>query len=335
MKRRIKYILCGFILFDLIAAGLIFWFLWQVDNYWKSPAQNPIKNTEISIERGESFNQIVDKLATAKIIERPTLFKVFAYSNKHHNKYIAGYYKFEPYASPFEVSEKIAKGDVAVFTITFPEGLLSEQIVSKLNDEPHLTGEITEIPSEGSLLPSTYNFHHGETKAKIIARMQQAMAKELESLWQDRGDNLPYNNKEDALILASIIEKETGFAPERERIAAVFVNRLRKSMRLQSDPTANYGIYKETGKLKTELSGRDVLHYSVYNTYQIDGLPATPICNPGVASIKAALNPAKSDELYFVANGEGGHNFARNLQEHNQNVVIYRQKIRDKNNEIR
>jgi UPF0755 protein len=335
MKRRIKYILCGFIIFDLLAAGAIFFFLWESQNYWKAPITNPINNTEILIEKGESFNEIVAKLASAKIIERPTLFKVFAYSNKHYNKYIAGYYRFEPYASPFEVSEKLANGEVATFSITFPEGLLSEQIVAQLKSEPHLAGEINEIPSEGSLLPNTYHFHHGDDRTKIIARMQQEMAKKLDKLWEKRQANMPYENKEDALIMASIIEKETGVAPERERIAAVFINRLRKGMRLQSDPTANYGIYKETGELKTHLTKQDVLHYSVYNTYVIDGLPATPICNVGLASLKAALNPAQTDELYFVANGEGGHNFARNLSEHNRNVANYRKKLKDNNDEIR
>ena len=195
-----------------------------------------------------------------------------------------------------------------------------------LQNEKHLSGEIAEIPSEGSLLPETYHFNHGELRSNIIKKMQQLMANKLDIAWQNRDPNLPYKNKEEAMIMASIIEKETGIASERMKVAAVFVNRLRKNMKLQSDPTANYGIYKETGELKKELSSEDVNHYSVYNTYVINGLPATPICNFGEDSLKAAFNPAQSDDLYFVADGEGGHNFAQTLSEHNRNVAKYRQK---------
>ncbi len=346
MKKTVKYSLIAFITFDVIAAGLILCYLFLAKSYWSAPkeiivvenVQNDSKLisdkstqahafTEILIEKGQSFNVIVQQLEDADIIDNPLLFKIFSYANKHHNKYLAGYYQFEQGQSPKQVSQKMVDGDVAIFALTFPEGWLSEQIIATIQAEKHLAGEIKEIPSEGSLLPETYHFSHGEERANIIANMQAEMAKTLELEWQNRAENLPYENKEDALIMASIIEKETGVAPEREKIAAVFVNRLKLGMKLQSDPTANYGIYKEVGELKKQLNSKDIEHYSVYNTYIIAGLPATPICNFGRASLHAALNPAKSDNLYFVANGEGGHNFARNLSEHNRNVAEYRRKM--------
>ncbi len=324
MKKSVKYCLISFIAFDLIAAGLICGYLFFAKNYWE--AKNEYAATELLIEKGTSFDEIVELLQREKIIDKPLFFKVYSYANKHHNKYLAGYYQFESGLSPKDISQKLVDGDVAIFSITFPEGWLSEQIVASLQEDKYLSGEISEIPSEGSLLAETYNFNYGELRENIIKNMQAAMAKKLADEWENRAPNLPYESKEEALIMASIIEKETGVAAERERIAAVFVNRLRKGMKLQSDPTANYGIYKESGALKTQLVGEDVAHYSVYNTYVIAGLPATPICNFGVASLHAALHPSETDELYFVANGEGGHNFACNLNEHNRNVAKYRVK---------
>jgi UPF0755 protein len=326
MKKSVKYSLIAFIAFDVLAAALICAYLFLVKNYWESPNSYAKTQVELLIEKGDSFNQIIEQLADASVIDKPSLFKIFAYANKHHNKYLAGYYQFDAHLSPKKVSEKLVNGDVATFDITFPEGFLSEQIVQILQNEKHLSGEIAEIPSEGSLLPETYHFNHGELRKHIIKKMQQLMANKLDEAWQNRNPNLPYKNKEEAMIMASIIEKETGITSERTKVAAVFVNRLRKGMKLQSDPTANYGIYKEVGELKKELNGTDINHYSVYNTYVINGLPATPICNFGEDSLNAAFNPAQIDDLYFVANGEGGHNFARTLSEHNRNVAKYRQK---------
>jgi UPF0755 protein len=174
------------------------------------------------------------------------------------------------------------------------------------------------------LLPDTYAFQRGETREKIVERMRQAQAKLIDSLWDQRAANLPLKTKEEALILASIVEKETGIAAERKRVASVFINRLRKGMRLQSDPTIIYGIVGGKGKLGRPIRRSEIDAKTAYNTYQIDGLPPTPIANPGRLAIEAVLQPDETEELYFVADGKGGHAFAKTLAEHEANVKLYR-----------
>jgi UPF0755 protein len=327
MRRSVKYTLLAFIIVDIIAALLIGGYIWAAKDYWVAPHTKLTQPREVIIPKGTPFRAVVDILAEEDIIEYPWLFTLVAYEHKHHLRYKAGEYMFDAYSSPAQVSEKLVEGDVLVRSLTFPEGWLSEQIVQKLQAEPLLTGDITDIPEEGSLMPDTYRFVRGESRMEILTTMQRAMQKAIDAEWEKRAPDLPYRTKEEAVIMASIIEKETGVAAERDRIAGVFVNRLRSRMKLQSDPTANYGIYKETGNLKTRLSAEDVQHYSVYNTYVIEGLPATPICNVSRASIHAALHPAETDEYYFVADGEGGHVFARTLSEHNRNVAAYRKRL--------
>jgi UPF0755 protein len=247
----------------------------------------------------------------------------------------AGEYEFAAHMSGRDVMDKIVRGDVIQRRITIPEGQTSWQVIQRLNAIEDLAGgPLTEIPEEGSLLPETYLYARGMERTKIVADMQAAMKKTIESLWPGRAENLPLQTPEEAIILASIVEKETGVAAERERIAGVFINRLRKGMPLQTDPTVIYaitqGVVKEDGMgplgrrlLRKDLEETD----SPYNTYKYPGLPPGPIANPGRAAIAATLNPERHDYLYFVADGTGGHLFARTLEEHNRNVADWR-KIR-------
>ncbi len=211
------------------------------------------------------------------------------------------------------------------YRIAFAEGITSWQAVEGLKAVDVLTGEVAEVPPEGSLAPSSYEVSAGDTRESVIARMTQAQEAILAAAWEGRADGLPLESAEAALILASIIEKETAVADERGRVASVFVNRLRRGMRLQTDPTVIYGITEGRGVLGRGIRQSELRGETPWNTYVIDGLPPTPIANPGRASIEAAVNPADTDYVYFVADGSGGHAFAETLAEHNRNVARWRE----------
>jgi UPF0755 protein len=219
----------------------------------------------------------------------------------------------------------LANGETVARRLTVAEGLTVAEVFQLLADTEALEGDLPPPPEEGSLLPETYFYALGDSRIGLVSRMQDEMRQTLDELWRGRAQNLPLRTKREALILASIVDKETGVADERDKVAAVFINRLRRGMRLQADPTVIYGLTEGGGPLGRELSQRDWAHASAYNTYQIDGLPPGPIGNPGRASIEAVLNPAAVDYLYFVADGSGGHAFARTLEEHNRNVARWRQ----------
>lgn len=236
----------------------------------------------------------------------------------------AGEYEVKKSASVRQVFDTLIDGKSILYKVTAAEGLTSHQILQKLIESPDLTGDVPKVPVEGSLLPDTYKFSRGMSRQELIERMQAEQQKVLRGLWEKRQQGLPFKTPEEALIMASIIEKETGRADERDRVAAVFVNRLRQRMRLQSDPTIVYGVTMGQGPLGRGILRSEIDTKTAYNTYQIDGLPPTPICNPGRSALEATLNPAKTDEIYFVANGQGGHVFAKTLTEHNRNVAAYR-----------
>lgn len=236
----------------------------------------------------------------------------------------AGDYEVRAHASVRELVELLSEGKTVTYKVTIPEGLTSQQIVDRLNADPNLSGEIDATPAEGSLLPETFVTQRGAARQSVLDSMQNQSRKLMERLWAQRKKDLPLKSWEEALILASIVEKETGRNDERNRVAAVFLNRLRQNMRLQSDPTILYGLYGGKVVWGRPIQRSEISQKTAHNTYQIDGLPPTPICNPGRQSIEAVLQPRESRELYFVADGSGGHAFAETLKDHNANVQKWR-----------
>ena len=285
----------------------------------------------VLIKRGSGISAIADTLKEQEVISSALVFKVFAHLG---DSLKAGEYEFPARVSMAEALLMIQEGEVYDRKFTIPEGYTSYQIVEILNARQDLGGAmITRIPEEGSLLPDTYHFIAGETREEKIAQMQAAMDKAVAELWPNRAPDLAIKTVEEAVTLASIVEKETGVAGERAKIAGVFMNRLRQGIPLQTDPTVIYALTKGKienkgrGPLGRRLLRKDLAVQSPYNTYQNAGLPPGPIANPGRAALEAVLTPEKHDYLYFVADGTGGHAFAKTLAEHNQNVAKWR-KIR-------
>jgi UPF0755 protein len=241
----------------------------------------------------------------------------------------AGDYEIQPQASLTEVMDVLGEGRTVLARITIPEGLTSWRIVELVKADRNLEGEVTVVPPEGALLPDTYKFTRGMQRQAFLDLMAQKSREVLEQAWAAREPGLPLKSPEEALILASIVEKESGRRDERARVAGVFVNRLRKPMRLQSDPTIRYGLAGGQSNWSQPFYKSEIQQKTAYNTYQIDGLPPTPICNPGRASIQAVMKPAKSNELYFVADGKGGHVFSATLKEHEAAVQVWRKVERE------
>jgi UPF0755 protein len=235
-----------------------------------------------------------------------------------------GEYQFQKNASLRDVIGTIVEGKVVQHAVTIPEGLTSEQIVARLSDNDIFTGSVREIPREGTLLPETYKFPRGTPREQVIQRMQQAQKRVLAEIWERRNPDVPLRSPDQLITLASIVEKETGKADERSRVAAVYVNRLRQKMKLQSDPTIIYGLVGGKGTLGRPIKRSEITQPSPYNTYVIEGLPPGPIANPGRASLEAAANPARTRDLFFVADGSGGHAFTETYDQHQKNVAKLR-----------
>jgi UPF0755 protein len=246
----------------------------------------------------------------------------------------AGEYEFKAHSSMRDVVATIVEGKVVAHQVSLPEGLTSQQMVARLLQDDILAGDIKEIPREGSLLPDTYNFARGVTREQMIQRMQQAQQRLLREVWDHRSPDLPLKTPEQLVVLASVVEKETGKPDERSRVAAVFVNRLKQKMRLQSDPTIIYGLVGGKGTLGRPIMKSEIEQPTPYNTYVIDGLPPGPIANPGRASLEAAANPARTRELYFVADGTGGHVFAETYEQHQRNVTRLRSIESDQKDQV-
>ena len=279
------------------------------------------------VKRNQTLNQITTNLYKEKIIDNKFFFKSLIFSSLSQKILKAGEYEFYN-NNIFQIIRKIRVGDVYQRRITIPEGLTSNEIIDiiKKTEGIVLNQEGSEqIAEEGALFPSTYFYVYGTNSNIIINNMKKRMKSTLIEAWQTRDKDLDLNNYNDVLILASIIEKETSLNYEKSSVAQVFLNRLRLNMKLQSDPTVIYGIENELGIKKKELTKNDLNHKSSFNTYLIPGLPEGPICNPGKESIIAATNPSKGDLLYFVANGEGGHNFSSSYEEHIENVKRFRE----------
>jgi len=278
----------------------------------------------VNVPRGAGIRDIADVLVREGVIDQPWVFVGGVLVLKAHEGLKAGEYQFKAHASVRDVVATIVEGRVVAHQLTVPEGLTSEQIVARLLDDDILTGNIKEIPREGTLLPDTYNFTRGVTREQLIQRMQQAQQRVLKEIWERHSPDLPIKTPDQLVILASLVEKETGKPEERTRVAAVFVNRLKQKMRLQSDPTIIYGLVGGKGTLGRPIMKSEIDQPTPYNTYQIDGLPPGPIANPGRASLEAAANPARTRELYFVADGTGGHAFAETYEQHQKNVARLR-----------
>jgi UPF0755 protein len=246
----------------------------------------------------------------------------------------AGEYEFKAHSSMRDVVATIVEGKVVAHQVSLPEGLTSQQIVARLLQDDILAGDIKEIPREGSLLPDTYNFARGISREQMIQRMQQAQQRLLREVWDHRSPDLPVKTPEQLVVLASLVEKETAKPDERSRVAAVFVNRLKQKMRLQSDPTIIYGLVGGKGTLGRPIMKSEIEQPTPYNTYVIDGLPPGPIANPGRASLEAAANPARTRELYFVADGTGGHVFAETYEQHQRNVTRLRSIESDQKDQV-
>ncbi|WP_439634150.1 endolytic transglycosylase MltG [Glycocaulis sp.] len=298
-------------------------------------AEGPLEaDTTILLERGSSVRAIAARLEADGLITDQRIFlaqlRIDDELGRERAPMRAGEFAIPARASMAEIYDVLAYGEVIQHPVRVPEGLTTAMVVRIVEASDVLTGEIERVPPEGSLLPDTYLVDRGTSRQAVLDRMAAAQTRLLDQLWDSRDPNLPFSTREEAINLASIVEKETGIAHERPMVAAVFVNRLRRGMRLQSDPTIIYGI---TGG---EPLGRGIRRSELddttnpYHTYHIDGLPPTPIANPGREAIAAVLNPPESEYVYFVADGTGGHAFARTLAEHNRNVARWRQIERER-----
>lgn len=289
------------------------------------PLQEP---TIVEIPQGGGLSTIAYRLEGADVISDTRLFTLLVTLSRKEGALQAGEFEFPAGVSPRGAMDILVDGQAIQYAITVPEGLTSTQIVALLVADDRLEGEIADIPAEGTLLPETYNFTRRATKADIIARMQAAMDEALAEIWEQRQPDIPLSTPEEAVILASIIEKETGLADERPLVGSVFTNRLNRGIPLQSDPTTIYALTEGKEDLGRALTRNDLTVESPYNTYYVRGLPPGPIANPGKASLLAAVDPDESNYIYFVADGTGGHAFAETLEEHNRNVAAWR-RIRD------
>ena len=300
---------------------------WYVLHEFDAPgpsAADGAPETIVSLPMGTGLNQVAAILEKQGVVRDGLIFRAGVMVNRKAAALKAGEYAIPSRASPSQIMAILVEGKSIVHKLTLPEGLTSAMIVELVRNDPTLVGEVTEIPPEGSLLPETYIFDRGTTRAALLKRMRDDHARVLDELWAGRAPNLPFATKNETVTLASIVEKETGVAEERPRVAAVFVNRLRKGMKLQSDPTIIYGLTKGV-PLGRGIRQSELDKATPYNTYVITGLPPTPIANPGKASLAAVLNPAQTQDLFFVADGTGGHAFAATVVEHEKNVQKWRE----------
>ncbi len=338
MKKSDQWFLGGLVFtatLCVVLAAIAFW--WAAWQFQRPGPLNEIKLVEIP--EGSGLRAIAGKLAKEGAIENELIFLFGTTVLGAQGDLKAGEYEIQPMASASSIMRMIRDGRIYGRRITIPEGRTSFEIVNIVNKITELEGNIDNIPPEGSLLPETYNYRLKESKQDVITRMQEDMTKAIEELWPTRAQNLPFTTKEEAVTLASIVEKETGVPSERKRVAGVFINRLRKNIALQTDPTVIYALTKGkhknegTGPLGRRLLKKDLEFDSPYNTYLHPGLPPGPIANPGKASLEAVLQPEEHNFIYFVADGTGGHLFSETLSQHEKNVsewrIIRRQKEKE------
>lgn len=316
-----KKFLALIVVLAVVIAGIAQWGY----SVYTRPGPQAAKGNEtiVTIKSGIGLRGIARALKGAGVIADDDVFMVGARLTGRAHLLKAGDYAIASGASMKAIADQIADGRVLVYKVTVAEGLTSQMAVNILADNPALTGDKPATPEEGSLLPETYLFQRGTTRTEILAKMQKAQQDVIDQLWETRAKGLPFRTKREAVIMASVVEKETALPEERRHVASVFINRLRQGMKLQSDPTIIYGITKGyplgRGIRESEIKGS-----SPYNTYVVTGLPAGPICNPGRDSLAAVLNPADTKDLYFVADGSGGHAFAATIDEQVRNVRHWR-----------
>lgn len=296
------------------------WGLWTYNS--DGPKARQGNATTVILRHGASLPEIAADLEDQNVVRSSEIFLAAAQITGAARGLKAGEYSIPSRASLGRILTMIRQGRIVRHHVTIPEGTTSEQVVSILMANPVLSGSVA-TPAEGAVLPETYEVERGDDRAVVLQRMVTARDRVLAELWPSRRKNLPFKTPDEAVTLASIVEKETGKTDERPRVAAVFVNRLTKNIRLESDPTIIYGLTRGQplgrGIRQSELTGQ-----TPYNTYVINGLPPTPICNPGRAAIAAVLDPAPTNDLYFVADGTGGHAFASNFEDHKKNVAHWR-----------
>jgi UPF0755 protein len=320
MKKLLKRMLIGLLALALFSGVAAWWLMHE----YRSPGPL-IEQKTVLFKRGSGFEQIADTLEAEGAIRHAWHFKLAGVLTGTASRLKAGEYAFPAGINEQGILAMMSEGRVVVHKITVPEGLTSREVLAILAHEPTLEGEVDPVTvPEGALLPETYHFVYGDLRQDLVDRMQQGMRDTLAGLWEKRKPGLPFTNPREALILASIVERETGLASERGRVAAVYINRLKRGMKLQADPTVAYGVGLGKGPAKSALTLNDLRAPTPYNTYVNQGLPPTPIANPGRASLEAVLNPPDTEELFFVATGTGGHRFATTDKEHEKNVQAYR-----------
>ncbi|WP_245276273.1 endolytic transglycosylase MltG [Methylocapsa aurea] len=327
-RRPVLSAISGFLSFLLIAAiAGMFGLVWSQQ---RLRAPGPLAADKVLyIAPGSEVPDIIAELDREGIIDSPFALNVALVLEGSRSKVKAGEYLFKQNASLRDVMDTLVNGKQILHAITIPEGLTSEQIVERLRESDVLLGDIKDVPKEGSLLPETYKVARGALRADLIKKMQDDQKKIVDQIWSRRASDLPLHSPHELVTLASIVEKETGKADERTRVASVFMNRLLKRMRLQSDPTIVYGLVGGKGPLGRGISRAELEKPTPYNTYAIDGLPPGPIANPGRAALDAVANPSRTQDLYFVADGTGGHVFAETLDQHSRNVQRWRQIEKD------
>jgi UPF0755 protein len=313
----------------LVAAGLLaaagLWVLYELDR----PGPHT-QDVTVVLPRGTGARAMGSRVVAAGAVRDPLLFLGAALLADKAGALKPGEYRLPAGASARGIVDLLAEGKTVVRQLTVPEGLTVKQVLALVAEADGLQDAVAETPPEGALAPETYNYSWGDGRADVVTRMRRTQSKLLADLWAQRAADLPLASPQEALTLASIVERETGVPEERPRIAAVFINRLKKGMKLQSDPTVIYGISGGLGVLDRPLSRADLQKPLPHNTYVIDALPPTPIANPGRAALQAVVKPLATDDLYFVTDGSGGHAFAKTLDEHNRNVRRLRERERQK-----
>ena len=321
--RAVAWSLCGVGLILVVVAVAGSWV------YNESTAPGPLTEPRtVLVPQGSSVAGIAAMLAKEGVIRNPIAFQAMVRLFERGASLKAGEYQFTSGVSAVEALETLAQGKTVKRRLTIPEGLTSAEVAALVRNAPALDGDVGTVPANGSLLPDTYFYSYGDRRSELIERMRREMVQTVKQLWDERTPDLPLSSPRDAVVLASIVEKETAREQERPRVAAVFLNRLRLGMRLQADPTVLYALAAETGdKLGRPLMHADLAINSPYNTYRVKGLPPEPIDNPSRASLRAATQPERTADIYFVADGRGGHVFAQTLTDHTRNVALYRREI--------